>query len=91
LENAKPDAKTVRFVVLAGEVEMKYEVYSHATPVWIAPFPERTDVRWETTSLQVWNSQEGTAEEQDLVYEVSWVKDLGMWRRFLTARRKVQN
>ena len=47
------------------------------------PFPERTDVHWETTNLQVWNTREGRAEQQELVYEVSWIKELGMWRRFL--------
>jgi hypothetical protein len=67
---------------------MKYEV-SHATAAYIPPFPERTDVHWETMSLQLWNALEGTAEQHDLVYEVSWVEDLGMWRRFLTSQRKV--
>jgi hypothetical protein len=70
---------------------MRYEVVRHAITVGTAAFPERTDVHWETTNLQVWNAREGTAEQQDLVYEVSWVEDLGMWRRFLASRRKVQN
>ena len=69
---------------------MRYEV-SYATAACIAPFPERTDVHWVTTSLQLWNALKGTAEQHDLVYEVSWVEALGMWRRFLTSRRKVQN
>ena len=66
---------------------MRYEVHNHAT-VACAPFPERTDVHWETTNLQVWNA-EGTAEQQELVYEVSWIKELGMWRRFLAPQLKV--
>jgi hypothetical protein len=70
---------------------MRYEFVSHATAARPVPFPERTDLHWETTNLQVWNAREGNAEEHDLVYEVSWVEDLGMWRRFLTSRRKVQN
>ncbi len=70
---------------------MRFEFASHATAACTAPFPERTDVHWETTNLQVWNAREGTAEQHDLVYEVSWVEDLGMWRRFLASRRKVQN
>ena len=68
---------------------MKYEANSHVTAVPAAPFPERTDVHWETTSLQVWNAREGAAEQHELVYEVSWVDELGTWRRFLTSRRKV--
>jgi hypothetical protein len=55
------------------------------------PFPERTDVRWETTNIQVWNTREGSSEQQELVYEVSWIKELGMWRRFLTSRRTVRS
>lgn len=68
---------------------MRYEIISHATATCPAPFPDRTDVHWETTNLPVWNAQEGTAEQHDLVYEISWVENLGMWRRFLTSRRKV--
>ena len=67
---------------------MKYEVYGQAAAEW-APFPERTEVHWETTNLQVWNAREGIAERQELVYEVSWIKELGTWRQFLTSRRKV--
>lgn len=67
---------------------MKYQ-FSYATAACIAPSPERTDVHWETTNVQVWNAQESTEEQHELVYEVSWVKELGTWRRFLTSRRKV--
>jgi len=70
---------------------MRYEAHSHSTAACIAPYPERTDVHWETTNLQVWNAQEGTAEQQELVYEVSWIKELGTWRRFLTSWRKVRS
>ena len=66
---------------------MTHEVHGQAAAEW-ASFPERTDVYWETTNLPVWNA-EGAAEQQELVYEVSWIKELGMWRRFLTSRCKV--
>jgi len=66
---------------------MFYEVHSPAT-VTCAPFPERTDVHWETTNLPVWKA-ESSAEQCELVYEVSWIKELGMWRRFLASRRRV--
>ena len=72
----------------AREVAMKYE-FNYSTTECIAPSPERTDVRWETTNVQVWNAREGTSEQHELVYEVSWVAELSTWRRFLTSRRKV--
>jgi len=68
---------------------MTYEVHGQAAAEW-APFPERTDVHWEATNLQVWNA-EGFVEQQELVYEVSWIKELGTWRRFLISRRKVRS
>jgi hypothetical protein len=69
---------------------MSYELGRQTTAARAVPFPERTDVRWETTNLQVWNAREGTAEQHELVYEISWVTELGTWRRFLTSWRKVK-
>ena len=66
---------------------MRYGVHSQAARE--AAFPERSNVQWETTNLQVWNA-EGFVEQQELVYEVSWIKELGTWRRFLISRRKVR-
>ena len=64
---------------------------NHPDELRVVPFPERTDVRWETTNVQVWNKREGRSEQQELVYEVSWIKELGMWRRFLMSRRTVRS
>jgi hypothetical protein len=69
---------------------MSYELDRQTTAAHAVPFPERTDVRWETTNLQVWNAPERTAEQHELVYEISWVTELGTWRRFLTSWRKVK-
>jgi len=77
------------FVVLALEVEMTYELHGQAAAA-CEPFPGRTDVRWETTNLQIWNAREGATEQQELVYEVSWIQELGIWRRFLTSRRTLR-
>jgi hypothetical protein len=55
----------------------------------ISGFPAGVDVHWETQRRVVWNEREHTCEEHDLVYEVSWVKELGLWRRFLRSQRKV--
>lgn len=55
-----------------------------------AAFPAGLDVRWETDSWVVWNEQERAPEKQELIYEVSWIREIGTWRRFLRSRRKVQ-
>ncbi len=54
-------------------------------------FPAGLDVHWETDSCVMWNEQERVAEKQELIYEVSWIREIGAWRRFLRSRRKVQN
>jgi hypothetical protein len=54
-------------------------------------FPAGLDVHWETDSRVLWNEQERVAEEQELIYEVSWIREIGAWRRFLRSRRKAQN
>ena len=70
---------------------MRHEFHSHGTAACVAPFSDRADVHWETTNVPVWNAREGAAVQQELVYEVSWIKELGMWRRFLTSRRIVHS
>ena len=54
-------------------------------------FPAGLDVHWETDSWVMWNEQERVAEKQELIYEVSWIREIGAWRRFLAPRQKVQN
>jgi hypothetical protein len=46
-------------------------------------------VLWETQRRIVWNKQEQTREEQEFVYEISWVEELGRWRTFLRSHNKV--
>jgi len=53
-------------------------------------FPEGVEVHWKTEIRTVWNPQQYTSEERELVYEVSWIEELGAWRRFLRSQRKVQ-
>ena len=60
----------------------------------ILPISDLSDgvaVRWETQRRVVWNEREYSAEEQELVYEISWIKELGLWRTFLRSRRKVND
>jgi hypothetical protein len=53
-----------------------------------ATFPAGGDAHWETENRTVWNEREHTVEERELVYEISWVAELGVWRRFLRSQRK---
>ena len=34
----------------------------------------------------VWNEREHTREEREMVYEISWVGELGLWRSFVAAQ-----
>jgi len=54
----------------------------------IAVFPGAVNVHWETQIRESWNAQERAVELQELIYEVSWIPELGVWRRFLRSRRK---
>lgn len=59
-------------------------------PMDLVPFPSGLDVHWETEKRVIWNEQKHVNEEEELVYEVSWICEIGVWRRFLRSRRKVQ-
>jgi hypothetical protein len=37
------------------------------------------------------NTREHTSEERELVYEIIWIPELGLWRRFLRSQRKLQS
>jgi len=39
----------------------------------------------------VWNEREHASEKYELIYEISWIAELGVWRRFLRSQRKVQS
>jgi len=62
----------------------------HEDALSFATFPAGIDVHWETQFRTVWNASECKAEEYELVYEVSWIPELGAWRRFLCSQRKVK-
>ena len=47
-------------------------------------------MHWETRRRVVWNEQEHTREEHELVYEISWIKELALWRSFLRSHHKVK-
>jgi hypothetical protein len=70
-------------------VEMMYTTTNHAAAAPTAMFPPGLDMHWETETRVVWNQQERADEEQELIYEVSWIPEIGVWRRFLRSRRKI--
>jgi hypothetical protein len=64
-------------------------VVSYVAP--LVPALPAVDLRWETENRTVWNEQEHASEERELVYEISWIAEHGIWRRFLRSNRKVQS
>jgi hypothetical protein len=81
------NAEFVKFQL--RRLKTMYTAGSHPLTSPVAVFPGEVDVHWETENRVVWNEQRNAAEEQELVYEVTWIPELGAWRRFLRSRRKV--
>lgn len=63
---------------------------THAEALSLAIFSAGIDTYLKTEICTVWNASEFTAEEHELVYEISWISELGAWRRFLRSERKVK-
>jgi hypothetical protein len=38
----------------------------------------------------VWNERQRASEEHEFVYEISWIAELGAWRRFLRSQRPLK-
>jgi hypothetical protein len=51
-------------------------------------FPAAVELHWEIANREVWNEHNHATEERELVYEISWMTELGAWRRFLRSQRK---
>lgn len=56
-----------------------------------ANFPSGVDTHWETVNRTMWNERERVREERELVYEISWIAELGVWRSFLRSQRRVRS
>jgi len=67
---------------------MSYTTAPEEPTTPVAMFPGAVDVHWETQIREAWNDQERAIERHELIYEVSWIPELGVWRRFLRSRRK---
>ena len=63
---------------------------THAEALLGATFPSMgVDTHWVTNNRTVWNEQERVSEERELVYEISWIPELDVWRNFLRSQRRV--
>jgi hypothetical protein len=76
---------------LKEQVEPMFALASSSAILPISGFPAGVDVHWETQRRVVWNEQEHKREEYELVYEISWIKELGLWRTFLRSHHKVND
>lgn len=61
---------------------------AHATAPLNVPAPTGINTYYETQNHVVWNDKEHANEQHEFVYEVSWIPELGMWRRFLRTHHK---
>jgi hypothetical protein len=66
-------------------------VASSSTILPVSGFPVGVEVHWETQRRVVWSEKEHTREEHELVYEISWIKELGLWRTFVRSHHKVSD
>jgi hypothetical protein len=62
---------------------------AHSTALPVLTVPPGIDPHYETENRMVWNDKEHMNETHEFVYEVSWIPELGVWRRFLRTHRKV--
>jgi hypothetical protein len=60
---------------------------THAEAFFGAAFSEGIDTHWERENRTVWNEREQANEERELVYETTWISELGAWRHFLCSQR----
>jgi len=54
----------------------------------LASGQSKTDKHWETENHKMWNEWERQSEERELVFEITWISELGVWRRFLRSQRE---
>jgi hypothetical protein len=60
-------------------------------PFLVPAIPAAVNKHWETVNCLVWNEHKRASEEREFFYEISWIAELGTWRRFLRSRRKVKS
>jgi predicted transposase YbfD/YdcC len=65
-------------------------IVTYTVDAVVSAFPAAVDLHWKIENRVVWNEHEHANEERELIYEISWIAELGAWRRFLRSQRKVQ-
>ena len=65
-------------------------IVSYAADAVAPGFPAAVELHWEIENRVVLNERNHATEERKLVYEISWIAELGAWRRFLRSQRKVE-
>ena len=60
----------------------------HGRALPVPDGPVGTDQHFETERRSVWDDRTHSYQEHEFVYEVSWMAELGVWRRFLRTHRK---
>ncbi len=86
----QPSSPSAKRIFGTRQVVLMSAGATHGEALPFAIFSEGTDAHWETEIRTVWNARQFTAEKHELVYEVSWISDLGVWRRFLRSDRAVK-
>jgi hypothetical protein len=79
---------------LAGltlQVEAMQILASSSAVLPVRGLPEGVHVRGEMQPRVVRNEGEHMNEEHELVYEISWIEELGLWRTFLWSQHKVKH
>ena len=66
-------------------------IATHARDLFVPAVPTGVDTHWETVTCLVWNQHQQADEKRELVYEISWIPELGTWRRFLRSQQKVKS
>ena len=87
----RPKTSLVRVNFQNWQVGLMSALAASTTFPSVPAFPTGDDAHWETQNCTVWNEREHASEERELVYEISWIAELGIWRRFLRSNRKVQS
>ena len=70
---------------------MNYQIAREATPSFNSYFPVGTEIHWRTERRLLLNPQGGADELHELIYEIAWIPELGVWRHFLKSQRRVEN
>jgi hypothetical protein len=62
---------------------------ARATALPVPSVPLGTNPHHELENRVVWNDEKRANEVHEIVYEVSWIPELGVWRKFLRTHRPV--